>query len=392
MPRHDPQLHLSTDGHAAVLRSLIPLFFYFVVAGLVTVMLGPLLPVFIRQWNIQDSQAGSLFVFNFAGQLCGALFAARNLRLSVVLGALFSAIGCAFMARASFTTAPYALFLVGAGIGIGLTAGNIIAGTAIPALRGRLLAIVNIAWGIGAISCPLLLHAFGSINVHPFLLITSAVLIASALFSIVLPPLILEGPPTKRQPAPRLPLPLPQLFFFTISMLLYIGIENSLGGWLPSYAVRINPAIQASTVTLYFWIAELIGRLLLAVVVTRLGEPVLYRICLVILLVTTVLFCTLIHPSSGSLMTLTFLSALSLAPLYPLIVSLLLARTGTHPQLGLLFSVISLGGAALPWLTGVVSTRFHHLRAGLIVPTIAVIALLSLSGAITRKPTPSLET
>jgi fucose permease len=355
-------------------------------------MLGPLLPVFIRQWNIQDSQAGSLFVFNFAGQLCGSLFAARNLRLSVVLGALFSAIGCAFMVRASFTTAPYALFLVGAGIGIGLTAGNIIAGTAIPALRGRLLAIVNIAWGIGAISCPLLLHAFGSINVSLFLLITSAVLTTSALFSIILPPLIPVKPSTKSQPAQRLPLPLPQLFFFTISMLLYIGIENSLGGWLPSYAVRINPAIQASTVTLYFWIAELIGRLLLAVVVTRLGEALLYRICLVILLVTTVLFCTLIHPSSGSLMTLTFLSALSLAPLYPLIVSLLLARTGTHPQLGLLFSVISLGGAALPWLTGVVSTRFHHLRAGLIVPTIAVIALLSLSGAITRKPTPSLET
>lgn len=392
MQHHNPQSALSNDGHAAILRSLIPLFFYFVVAGIVTVMLGPLLPVFIRQWNIQDSQAGTLFVFNFAGQLCGALFAARNLRLSVVLGALFSAIGCAFMAWASFGTAPFALFLVGTGIGIGLTAGNIIAGTAIPALRGRLLAIVNVAWGIGAISCPLLLHAFGSISVWPFLLVTSAVLVVSALFSIILPPLILEGSPDQKQPTRRLPLPMPLLFFFSASMLLYIGIENSLGGWLPSYAVRINPAIQASTISLYFWTAELIGRLLVAALVTRLGETILYRICLAILLITTVLFCTLIYPASGSLMTLTFLSALSLGPLYPLMVSLLLARTGTHPQLGLLFSVTSLGGAALPWLTGVVSTRFHHLRAGLVVPTIAVVALLSLSRAITRKPTLAHET
>jgi MFS transporter, FHS family, glucose/mannose:H+ symporter len=390
LQRHSPQLTLSNDGRAAVLRSLVPLYFYFAVGGIVTVMLGPLLPVFIQQWNIQDAQAGTLFVFNFAGQLCGALFAARNLRLSVVLGAIFSAIGCAFMAWASFGTAPFALFLIGAGIGIGLTAGNIIAGTAIPALRGRLLAIVNVAWGIGAISCPLLLHAVGPINVRPFLLITSAVLIASALFSIVLPPLILEEPITNRQVEWRLPLSL--LFFFSASMLLYIGIENSLGGWLPSYAVRINPAIQASTITLFFWIAELIGRLLVAAVVTRFGEASLYRICLVLLLITTVLFCSLIHPTSGSLMTLTFLSALSLAPLYPLMVSLLLARTGTHPQLGLLFSVTSLGGAAIPWLTGIVSTRFHHLRAGLIVPTIAVVALLSLSGAITRKPAPARET
>jgi fucose permease len=182
------------------------------------------------------------------------------------------------------------------------------------------------------------------------------------------------------------------LFFFTASMLLYIGIENSLGGWLPSYAVRINPAIQASTITLYFWIAELIGRLLLTALVTRFREATLYRICLLLLLITTTLFCTLVHPSSTSLMTMTFFSALTLAPLYPLMISLLLARTGTHPQLGILFSVTSLGGATLPWLTGVVSTRFHHLRAGLVVPAIAVLALLSLSGAITRKPAPARET
>ena len=392
LQHHNPQSALSNDGRAAVLRSLVPLYFYFAVAGIVTVMLGPLLPVFIQQWNIQDAQAGTLFVVNFAGQLCGALFAARNLRLSVVLGALFSATGCAFMAWANFSTAPFALFFVGAGIGIGLTAGNIIAGTAIPALRGRLLAIVNVAWGIGAISCPLLLHAFGSVNVRTFLLITSAVLVASAIFSIVLPPLIARESIPKQQSTRRLPLPVPLLLFFTFSMLLYIGIENTLGGWLPSYAVRADPTIQASTVTLYFWIAELIGRLLVAAIVTRVGEAILYRICLVLLLITTALFCILIYPSSSSLIALIFLSAFSLAPLYPLMVSLLLARTGTHPQLGLLFSVISLGGAALPWLTGVVSTRFHHLRAGLVVPTIAVIALLFLSGAITRKPSPIHET
>jgi MFS transporter, FHS family, glucose/mannose:H+ symporter len=392
LQHHDPQSGLSNDGHAAVLRSLVPLYFYFVVAGIVTVMLGPLLPVFIQQWNIEDAQAGTLFVVNFSGQLCGALFAARNLRLSVILGALLSAIGCAFMAWASFSTAPFALFLVGAGIGIGLTAGNIIAGTAIPALRGRLLAIVNVAWGIGAISCPLLLHAFGSVNIRPFLLVTSAVLIASALFTIVLPPLTTEASRSTQPSERRLPLPMPLLFFFTASMLLYIGIENSLGGWLPTYVVRIDPAIQASTITLYFWIAELIGRLLLAVLLTRLGEATLYRICLVLLLITTVFFCTLVYPSSGSLMTLTFLSAFTLAPLYPLMISLLLARTGTHPQLGLLFSVTSLGGAALPWLTGVISTRFHHLRAGLVVPAIGVVALLALSGAIIRKPAPAHET
>jgi MFS transporter, FHS family, glucose/mannose:H+ symporter len=383
------------DGRAAALRSLAPVFYYFFVGGIVTVMLGPLLPVFIQRWDILDSQAGTLFAVNFAGQLCGALFAARNLRISVILGALLSAIGCAFLAWASFSTAPLALFCVGLGIGSGLTAGNIIAGTAIPALRGRLIAMLNVAWGIGAISCPLLVHVFGSPDVRPFLLITAVALFASAIFTIALPPPTGEPSrpaitqPTKRR---RMPLPMPMLFFFTASMLLYIGIENALGGWLPSYAVRLDPAIQASTITLYFWTAELIGRLLVTALMIRFSEAFLYRTSLLLLLITTTLFCTLVHPSSGSLMTMTFLSALTLAPLYPLMISLLLARTGTHPQLGLLFSVTSLGGAALPWLTGVVSTHFNHLRAGLAVPALGVLALLSLASFITSKPSPASET
>ena len=57
------------DGRTAALRSLAPVFYYFFVGGIFTVMLGPLLPVFIQRWDILDSQAGTLFAVNFAGQL-----------------------------------------------------------------------------------------------------------------------------------------------------------------------------------------------------------------------------------------------------------------------------------------------------------------------------------
>src|SRR6185437_1187805 len=61
-------------------RSLGPVFFYFFIAGIATVMLGPLLPALIARWHIQDAQAGTLFTTTFAGQLCGSWFATRNLR------------------------------------------------------------------------------------------------------------------------------------------------------------------------------------------------------------------------------------------------------------------------------------------------------------------------
>jgi fucose permease len=72
--------------------------------------------------------------------------------------------------------------------------------------------------------------------------------------------------------------------------------------------------------------------------------------------------------------------------------SFLLDRTGNHSRLGALFATASFGGATLPWLTGVFSTRFHGLRAGFLVPAAGAVLLLFLSTIITAKPTPRSET
>jgi fucose permease len=64
----------------------------------------------------------------------------------------------------------------------------------------------------------------------------------------------------------------------------------------------------------------------------------------------------------------------------------MLARTGNHPRLGSFFACASLGGAVLPWLTGIFSTQFHGLRVGLIVPASGACMLLLLSNALTKKP------
>ncbi|HMF65131.1 MAG TPA: MFS transporter [Edaphobacter sp.] len=378
---------LKNDQRVTVLA---PVFFYFVVAGLATVMLGPLLPVLVQRWNIQDAQAGTLFTASFAGQLCGAWFAARNLRVSVIFGALLSAAGCIMMIWASFSTAHLALFCIGTGLGAGLTAGNIVVGTSIPALRGRLLAILNVAWGLGAIACPLLVHVSATRNVAPFFLIVSVALVIASGFAATVPqavsPAALSEASSSPQSASRMLLLLVPLLVFGAALPLYIGIENSLNGWLPSYAVRTNPSIQASTITLCFWTAELAGRLLVAALMSRVGEAILFRLCLTSLIVTEALLCVTVHLSPGSMVAITILSGLTLAPLYPLTISFLLARTGNHPGLGPLFALASVGGATLPWLTGVISTEFNSLRSGLAVPAFGAIAFLLLSKAITVSP------
>ena len=381
---------------AKPLRALLPVFFYFLAAGVATVMLGPLLPALIQRWHIQDAQAGTLFTAGFVGQFCGAWFATRNLRASVLYGSAISAAGCAAMAWAGFDSAHIALFCVGLGLGAGLTAGNVIAGTAVPSSRARLIAILNVAWGLGAIACPVLVRLSFAGGIQHFFFATAAFLALTSIVSLALPnPAQLENPAgVSSQPAsssvrPGMPLPPLPLFVFGAAAFLYIGTENSLGGWLPSYAVRTDPTLHASSISTYFWIAELTGRILITFLMTILSEATLYRICLGLLILTQILFCATTHISAAGIVTLTVLGALSLAPLYPLIVSFLLARTGNHARLGALFATASLGGATLPWLTGVFSTQFHSLGTGFLVPATGVALLLVLSPILTAKHIPA---
>jgi hypothetical protein len=102
-----PQL---SPDRATIIRTLAPVYFYFLVAGTATVMLGPLLPQLMEHWRIQDAQAGTLFTADFVGQLCGAWIAAHNLRASLVYGSILAAAGClARLASARHTSPSSAL-------------------------------------------------------------------------------------------------------------------------------------------------------------------------------------------------------------------------------------------------------------------------------------------
>jgi fucose permease len=360
-------------------------------------MLGPLLPGLIQRWHIQDAQAGTLFTASFAGQFCGAWFATRNLRASILYGSAITAAGCIALARVGFGPAHIALFCTGLGLGAGLTAGNVIAGTTVPAARARLIAILNVVWGLGAIACPVLVRLSSAAGIQYFFFATAAFLAITSLVAIAIPnpnptqpaQFASTSPSASRAPSlqQRLPLPPLPLLAFGAAIFLYVGIENALGGWLPSYAGRTNPSAHPSSIALYFWIAELTGRILVTTLLTLVGEAALYRICLALVILTQVVLCAKANISATGIVALTLLGALSLAPIYPIIVSFLLARTGNHPSLGALFATASFGGATLPWLTGVFSTQFHSLRTGLIVPAAGSALLLLLSAILTTKPT-----
>jgi fucose permease len=73
------------------------------------------------------------------------------------------------------------------------------------------------------------------------------------------------------------------------------------------------------------------------------------------------------------------LTGLSLAPIFPLTLSLFMAKAGQPRNSGWVFAVAGFGGAILSWLTGIVSTSAGSLRIGLLVPAAAAVLLLLLA-------------
>jgi MFS transporter, FHS family, glucose/mannose:H+ symporter len=69
-----------------------------------------------------------------------------------------------------------------------------------------------------------------------------------------------------------------------------------------------------------------------------------------------------------------------IGPLYPLALSYLLELS---PR-GWFFAMGGMGAALFPWMTGLVSTHFHSLRYGLMVPCFTGVAMAALNWLIFR--------
>ncbi len=93
-------------------------------------------------------------------------------------------------------------------------------------------------------------------------------------------------------------------------------------------------AERASAIALCFWVCEMASRGLTAALIRFVREQLFYRVCLLVLIATAATVVFIPHLSATAVFAITAIAAFSLAPLYPLAVSFLLARTGNHPRLG----------------------------------------------------------
>ncbi|HYW66612.1 MAG TPA: MFS transporter [Candidatus Dormibacteraeota bacterium] len=363
----------------------------FVYIGVVTILLGPLLPYLARHWSLSDSQAGFLFTAEYSGSALGNLLTGLllpRIGFTRVMGTSFLlfVLGFSFLGAGSWTLACLLIFLYGIAMGLAVPASNLRATQMPSANTAAAVSLLNFSWGIGAVLCPFLIAALlPSIGLRGF---TASL----AGFALIFSALYFARPRTAREHASRLPGSSPRAWFAQLRQVsavpllllffLYVGVESALGGWVAAYEKRM-PGMVSSTwalAPLFFYLFLLIGRGFAPLVLRRLSQRAISAGGLV----CAVAGAGIIAHSHSPLLLYggTAIAGFGLAPQYPLYVTWF-AKTFREDAnwLGALyFGGAGLGGAVLPWLVGIIAAHTNSLRAGLILPAAvtAVMVILSL--------------
>jgi FHS family glucose/mannose:H+ symporter-like MFS transporter len=364
----------------------------FILTGIVTTLLGPLLPALATQWSMKDARSGDFFLAQFLGSLicvmvCGRLLRVRGFRFCFTAAFALMTIGLAFLGRGSWIAGLVSVFVYGCGQGFSIGSTNLWVAESNPSRRSSALSLVNFSWTIGALMSPSLV-ALGDKTHHIWLMVFALSLVAGLLtlafsFSDFETARTLEEVEVKFDPV----LKISKMFssqtavIFALVFFLYVGTEGSVSGWVATYARRLQVSQDDfwALMPSFFWAALLAGRLLVPLIVRRVHDLKLLRASLTIAVTGCVLL--LYATKLQFVATACVLCGAGFAGVFPIAMSYLSAYCGTENRglAGIVLACGGLGGGVLPWLIGIVSSAFGSLRAGLLIPLLGTIFLILIS-------------
>jgi MFS transporter, FHS family, glucose/mannose:H+ symporter len=395
MPAETPAYPADTSRR---LPLLILLFAGFVLTGIPTVIIGPVLPTFIARWSLNDAQAGLFFTVQFASSLCGvwlttALMSWRGYRPGLVIGYLLTGIGLVSLNAPTHALALAATATYGLGYGFVTPPTNLSAAEAGGKNSAGRVSLLNFAWGIGAVACsPLIMFALhrGLLSTLLFALGIVAFTLAANFVFVSFPSEPRGAGTTARSTATSASVAIPALgvtIAVTALFLLYVGTEASIGGWAAEHTKRLaHHSNSLSTIApMFFYGGLMAGRAAAIWIFARVAE--IRVITGALTLAITGVLLLVAAPSqlvAAAGLTIAGVGAASIYPLYIAWFSRWYGATARKLG-GLVFSMASFGGSALPWLVGGLSMSAASLRIGLLVPLVACLMMASLIALLHRR-------
>jgi fucose permease len=313
------------------------------------------------------------FSGSFVGVLASSsLVTAKGFKPAITLGIALLALGFGLLNAPTFFLALAASGIYGLGYGFATPGTNLWVGESYGARRASALAIINLAWGAGAIaSSPLAMLAMRTSHVS--LLLYSVSALGAALVIVLLRMSFGKSPheekpvsgSTNEKVAGTGVAALLGILFF-----VYVGTEVGTSYWASAHVQRAA-AWSSNTWALapmFFFAGLLGGRGAAAAILLHLKEFTVAVAGLLIAAAGESVF--LAGHSPVTLFGGAFFAGLGLASIFPILIAWLSKWYGTSARKvgGVMFALAALGSAFVPPLVGVVSRYAGSLRVGLLVP------------------------
>lgn len=360
----------------------------FLPTGILTTLLGPMLPILIARWAMNDTQAGNLFLVQFLAslvgvQLSGVLLARWGFRPAFRAGLLLMACGVATLYMGSLWLGLASVAAYGLGLGLIIPADNLLiaeigssSGSGASSRAGA-VSLLNFFWGVGAVLCSLMVAWTAAHKLLPFFLGSVALFLILLAFAMRNLPFPAAEKSAESSASWRDLAKSPAIWLFAAVFFLYPGAETAVGGWIGSYVSRmgLRGAAMASMMPAFFWSALTVGRALGSAFLRHISERRVLQAGYAAGAAGIAL--TLWVPTLPGVIGGALITGLSFATMYPITVARLSQRFGVAARSigAVMFSLAAVGPAVIPWMVGVISHTTGSLRAGLLLPLGATVIL-----------------
>ena len=358
-------MSISDDQKTMILSSIA-----FFCLGVSLAVIGPVLPQLSQQSGASLVEVGAVFSMLFLGALIAQVAAGpisdRFGQRSVLFwGSLMLGAG---MLVFTFSPNLWMLllfaFLGGLGHGAVDLSANVMIARVFERRSVAALNLLNFFYGLGAFAGPALVGlAIGAWKNGLYVPAVNGILF------IVLAPFILKlnipesavsnnssslnnGAIIYRQPL---------LWMLGLLLLVYVGVENGLGGWISTYMTETTRLSidTAALVSSAFWMALTLGRLINAYLGMRLSPEKILFICLGTSFAGGLIFAF----STGNQwlsITAILLAGLGFGAIYPTVIAIVNTTFRQHAgkAASLAAAMGSIGGMILPWAQGFILDRY----------------------------------
>lgn len=365
------------------------------VFGIVLAVLGVLfgLPEMRTRLGVNLAQQGDIFLMLFFGVFAATLitgpvfdsFGSKTVLASSA--AIVTASLVALSVSRSFPAGAAAAFALGFGGGGLNTATNALVADLYTEERGSMLNYLGMFFGFGALFIPLLAASITNVlTISQLLLIAASLALACALAYVLLP-----FPPPRDRVGFSVFASIAAsrrhagVMLFATLLFFQSGNESAIGGWTSTYvgSAGASPRVATSILAGY-WAALMVGRLISAVFVNRIGKD---RLVLISGIGSAAGAAILwMSRSLGMLALGAVVIGLSFAAIYPTTLAMAADRYQRNAGtiFSLLFAVGLLGGMLFPWALGRIS-QGAGVRAGMVLPLIGAVMISILVLVIARK-------